>query len=337
MRRFLEIQPGRPVAIRARGTLPHAVHLFDAPSILAVNTALAARRPLLVRGEPGTGKSQLARAAAEALGRVYLSKTIDSRTEARDLFWSFDAVERLAEAQVQGALGRGDAAAVRESLSPRHFLEPGVLWWAFDWESASRQAKDVGEEPPESPEGWTPDDGCTVLLDEIDKADSSVPNGCLEALGSGTFSVPGRREAVALESERPPLVVITTNEERVLPDAFLRRCIVLQLSLPDDRGRLVDLLSERGRAHFPNAAAPLKDSNSGPAPLSDAVLKRAAELLAEDREAVRGRGLTPPGQAEYLDLLRALSELARGEEAQRGLLEQISGFALRKHPEEGLR
>ena len=96
--KYLEIQAGSQVRLQAPPGLPELVHVFDEDSIQAVNAALAARRPLLVRGEPGIGKSQLARAAAKALGRVYVPFVVDARIESRDLLWHFDAVARLAEA-----------------------------------------------------------------------------------------------------------------------------------------------------------------------------------------------------------------------------------------------
>ena len=85
--------------------MPELVHVFDEATIQAVDAALAAQRPLLVRGEPGIGKTQLARAVAKDLGRAYVQRVVDVRTESRDLMWRFDAVERLAEAQLRGALG----------------------------------------------------------------------------------------------------------------------------------------------------------------------------------------------------------------------------------------
>src|SRR3954469_13233582 len=97
--RFLDVAPGHEVPLAPRGCLPEQVHVFEEEAIQAVNAALAAGRPLLVRGEPGIGKSQLARAAAKCLGKAYIPHVVDSRTESRDLLWHFDAVGRLAEAQ----------------------------------------------------------------------------------------------------------------------------------------------------------------------------------------------------------------------------------------------
>jgi MoxR-like ATPase len=316
---YLDRRDGDLIPLPPRGGLPASVHLIDEASILAVNAALAAGRPLLVRGEPGTGKSQLARAAAEALGRAFVPHAVDGRTETRDLLWSVDAVARLAEAQVMGALGVRDEAEVRRRIDVLEFLQPGPLWWAFDWASAAEQASRSRATSPATPAGWTPEHGAVVLVDEIDKADAAVPNGLLDALGQGRFDVPGRT-AVEMDRVRPPLVVITTNEERALPDAFLRRCLVLHLALPEAAGALVDALVLRGRAQFPRC--------------SDALLRRTAEMLAQDRDELRRRDLAPPGLAEYIDLVRAVTAQRATEAEQLDLVQRIAGFALRKHPPE---
>ena len=195
---------------------------------------------------PGRANS---RAAAEALGRAFLPHSVDGRTEPRDLLYTVDTVARLAEAQLMSALRDVEPREVRRRIDVLEFVQPGPLWWAFDWDSAREQARRSGAGEPVTPEGWVPEHGSVVLVDEIDKADSDVPNGLLEALGHGRFDVPGRA-AVTLDRTRPPLVVITTNEERALPDAFLRRCLVLHLTLPEEAGALVRTLVERGRAHF---------------------------------------------------------------------------------------
>jgi MoxR-like ATPase len=313
--KYLPWNPEAPqVDLPEDGLAPAGVHVFDLESVEAINAALAAERPLLVRGEPGSGKSQLARAAAVALGRPFLSAVIDARTEARDLFYTFDAVERLAEAQLLGASQDLD----RSRLAVERFLTPGPLWWAFDWGWARRQAAEVRAPEPTPPDGWEPGQGVVLLIDEIDKADSSVPNGLLEALGQGRFTCPGGK-TVAWQTQARPLVVITTNEERTLPDAFQRRCLVLQLSLPDDQPEeLVAWLMERGKAHFPS--------------LGETILRLAAQQLAQDRAAVKRRGLMPPGGAEYLDLLRALQDLAPGDvQEQERLLARLKRLVLDKH------
>lgn len=313
-----QLSPGRIISLPAQHGQPKSAHVIDGDSILAVNAALVTGRPLLVRGEPGTGKSQLARVAAQVLGRALVQHAVDSRTETKDLLWSLDAVARLAEAQLVGSLHDAKSEDVHKRMAIENFLHPGPLWWAFDWLSAEAQARRVQLGTPSTPSGWQPAAGVVVLIDEIDKADPSVPNGLLDALGHGRFEVPGR-EVVSMKTEPRPLVLITTNEERSLPEAFLRRCLVLHLSLPGTKEALIQALTARGRAHF------------GPKTCSDAVLKAAAEQLAADREEVGRRGLSPPGLAEYIDLLRAVSE-QQTEASQLELLRQISKFAFQKHP-----
>ena len=319
--KFLRNKDRDVVELAATDAMPEAVHVLDERSIQAVNAALAAKRPLLIRGEPGIGKSQLARAAAKELGRAYVHQVVDSRTESRDLLWHFDAIERLAEAQLRGALG-DDKATVKQELQVTNYLHPGPLWWAFDWLGAKKQAALVSRPQPPQWDGGNPDNGCLVLIDEIDKAESDVPNGLLEALGAGTFTPQGCDVPVQVD-KIAPLVLITTNEERALPDAFLRRCLVLQLalpSLPDDREAFQSLLVERGRAHFKAAA--------------DSVLAEAASILIDYREELlRLHRLPLPGQAEYLDLLRAVIKLGNTPERQEELLFEIAQYTVRKHPD----
>ena len=293
----------------------------------ALRAALGAKRPLLVRGEPGVGKTQLAEAAAVALGRLLLTITVDSRTESRDLLYSFDAVRRLAEAQLLGStpcLDDKERAQRRDDLDPRKFLIPGPLWWAFNWRSALEQA-DLAGAPKEYDETkWSKAQGAVLLIDEIDKAEADVPNGLLEALGSRHFVAPHGAGTVAV-GQHAPLVIITTNEERSLPDPFLRRCVVLTLKLPgNDRDvenrALQDFLIARGRSHFPRC--------------SQAVLETAAEQLARDRHAAFRDQVTPlPGQAEYLDLVRATLDSDPDPSAQLKNLQRFSEFILRKHGE----
>lgn len=318
---MLDLTAGDQIQLPDRGDLPASVHVIDADSIDAINAALVTGRPLLVRGEPGTGKSQLARAAAEALNRVLVTHTVDSRTETRDLLWSVDAVARLATAQLMGALPGQELRQAMERIAIRNFVQPGTLWWAFDWASAQEQAKLVRQSPPRTPDGWSMDRGVVVLIDEIDKADPSVPNGLLDALGHSRFEVPEGAPVVCSRGCRP-LVVITTNEDRALPDAFLRRCLVLHLTLPSQRASLIAELVARGQVHFPKCDV--------------TVLTAAAEQLATDRETLRERDLAPPGLAEYIDLVRAVTELRPSRNEQLDLLQRMAKFALKKHPLEHL-
>lgn len=314
---FIQIKPEKTVELTPLGGVADQVHVFDVDTTQALNAALAAGRPLLVRGEPGIGKSQLARAAAKVLGRAYIQFVVDARTESRDLLWHFDAVERLAEAQLAGALGE-DRNSVRQRLRVQNYLRPGPLWWAFDWKDAERQAEVARAAVPPQHDGGDPQNGWVVLVDEIDKAETDVPNGLLEALGAGRFTPFGRADPV-VSSGIAPIVVITTNEERALPDAFVRRCLVLFLSLPPDKDRLITFLVHRGRAHFPDA--------------EQEVLNAAAEQLCKDRQHAADQHWLPlPGQAEYLDLMRAVLFLAPDQPGRQiEVLREIARYTLQKH------
>lgn len=338
MNDFERLDQSQKATFDQRDPQKRAAHCFDDDddaSRMALKAALAAERPLLVRGEPGVGKTQLAKAAAWLLERPLISYVVDAHTEARDLLWSLDSVRRLAEAQVCHAQGMEPKDA-RAALALHKFVEPGPLWWGFNWEGAGDQLKKAGlatDKELESAKGFVAgqtarlrldcgpkanaSNGRVILIDEIDKADADVPNGLLEALGSRGFTPRACDPVVA--TGPTPLVIITTNEERVLPDAFVRRCLVLHLDLPEDSETLQKLLVRRGRAHF-----------SKKAEISDAVLKKAALLLAQDRQ----KATAPrPGQAEYIDLLRAYRRicLEQGAEAADGLMERLQKFTFQKH------
>ncbi len=338
-----EIDCSKSIELISEGNRPEQYHQFEPESARAIRAALGAKRPLLVRGKPGVGKTQLAEAAAKMLNRPLVRRVVTSRTEALDLLWEFDAVMRLAQAQITAALATvldtgskpegsppGDLGKdrrvtrqLRKRLSVRRFLRPGPLWWAFDWMSAVQQARLSGSPEPTLDPGADPANGCVVLIDEIDKADTDVPNGLLEALGSGEFTPLGSRNAIKVTGE-PPLVIITTNEERVLPNAFVRRCLVLRLKLPDDDDKLIDLLKKRAAIHFPLHAKSGK---------YDGLFHAAAVMLVRDRKAARQQLVEPwPGQAEYLDLLRAVLHLEPDTvENHQAILESVAEFALRKH------
>lgn len=321
MLNFLSITPGHITALPSPKGAPGRVHEFDERSIAAVNLALAAKRPLLVRGEPGVGKTQLAEAVAAELQRAYYPFTVDARTESRDLLWRFDAVMRLAQAQLCGALHQ-TPEAIETALDVTRFIHPGPLWWAFNTKSAGR-ASPSGSTTPLKPydnearqaNGWV------VLIDEIDKAESDVPNGLLEALGAVQFTPFGYEEPVRV-GDVPPLIIITTNEERALPDAFVRRCLVLHLELPSHEDALINYLMQRGRAHFNRRTT------------TDEVLREAARQLVGDRRVAAEQQLSPlPGQAEYLDLIRGVVELApRKFKDQLRLIQSAARFTYKKHP-----
>lgn len=301
----------------------------------AINAAMAANRPLLVRGEPGVGKTQLAKAAAAYLKRPLVSMTVDANTESREIMWTFDAVQRLAEAQVAAVTCGNDPDELRRLIDVKQFVKPGPLWWAYSWDTAKAQLREH-EEPPASPKSWTSEKGVVILIDEIDKAESEVPNGLLEALGSRQFMPQGWRNAVTLAAHvAAPLIVITTNEERMLPDAFVRRCFVLHLELPllsqqepktpdelkADQA-FVEFLQVRGKAHFPIANFPAAD---------DALLTEAASmLLADRRHAMQHRLFPLPGQAEYLDFVRAVVTMRFTPAEREKVFDQVRTYAFRK-------
>ena len=309
------------IPLPQRGSWPAAVHRFDEESAWAVRAALAAQRPLLVRGEPGSGKSQLARAAAEVLGRLFVAEVVHARSESQDLQWRFDALGRLGDAQAMGA-GSHTPEEVRQRLAQRNYLSPGALWWAFNWKTALEQHQLGGQQStrPQPPTDWTPEHGSVLLIDEIDKAEADLPNGLLETLGNGAFTVPWLEQAVSAPPGTPtPLVVITTNEERELPAAFVRRCLVLNLRLPREREDFIATLIERGTLHFGERC-------------TAEVYREAAGQLWQDRRAAEDQGLQGAGQAEYIDLLRVVVTLAPALQKQSELLANVRDFALRKHP-----
>lgn len=290
-------------------------HIFNSKDILAIEAALLTGRPLLVYGEPGIGKSQLARAAAICLDRNFRAMVVDAATEARDLRWREDLVGRLAKAQYIGALNEEQARKELDELNVQRFVWPGPLWYGFNWVEAVKQeaiasGKSVNSEALQGT-------GTVVLIDEIDKAESDVPNGLLEALGAREFTPPGANEPIVAKHD--PLVVITTNDERPLPTAFVRRCVVHHMKLPEEPISLISELVRRGKAHFPKGGKHLET---------------AAKMLAEDRAKAIRLGLRQsPGVAEYIDLLNALfsENLKQGSDAEK-TLEKLRDFCLRKHP-----
>ena len=178
---------------------------------LAVNAALTLQRPLLIKGEPGTGKTMLAEEVAEALGMPLMQWHIKSTTKAQQGLYEYDAVSRLRDSQL------GDER-VRDI---HNYIVKGVLWQAF-----------TAPEP------------VVLLIDEIDKADIEFPNDLLRELDRMEFFVYETREMVV--ATHRPLVIITSNNEKELPDAFLRRCFFHYIRFPDD-----ETMKAIVEVHFP--------------------------------------------------------------------------------------
>ncbi len=312
-------------------------YVFDATAKDAINAALAINRPLLIKGEPGVGKSQLAKAAAVALERAYIPFVVNSCTEAKDLQWSFDAVARLADAQIEGALCKTEEQREksRKTLALKRYIKPAVLWAALNWKSAQDQYKKTNNPDDKTLENYlnsanAETKGVVVLIDEIDKADSSVTNGLLEVLGSNRFQPDGLEEHIGAaeatdatemtskkegsQASQPikPLIIITTNEERTLPDAFIRRCLSVTLGLPQSQHDQIEYLVNHAEPNFPDLVDLQfpQDSQDNQQDLTDnhsSLIKAAAEMIIKDRQlAIENSWYPLPGQAEFFDLLRGL-------------------------------
>ncbi|WP_026604495.1 AAA family ATPase [Methylomonas sp. 11b] len=317
-------QPQEVIEYPDCGSWGQGKYLLDKASAYALEMALATKRPLLVKGDPGLGKSYLARAAAAKLKRKFIAEVININTEGQDLLWRYDPVARLNDAH----------AGIKDDdkLNPKHYLNPGVLWWAFGWNSAASQYNDVCRHKiycPQTSNDGALENGIVLLIDEIDKAEPSLPNALLEVLGNGGFEVPLLGETIgknsAADSKQaltPPLVIITSNDERELPAAFIRRCLVLHLHIDED---VEGWLLERANVHYDDYQC------------SETVKRLAARQLIADRQEAERHGTVKAGLAEYLDLLAALDEMTDRclqdkdrDDHQESLLADIQHFVLRK-------
>lgn len=315
----------------AVGTWQPSWYLLDGRSQDAIDLAVASGRPLLVRGLPGTGKSDLARAAAEYLRRAFVYEVITARTEPQDLLWRFDAIARLADAQAR------DASA--DTVQPLDYISPGPLWWALNWQSAEKflvkHPNTAAQRPDteltllnaaEKQVDRATSNGTVLLLDEIDKADSELPNSLLEVLANTGFRMPWGGMEIKSASVARPLIIITTNEDRELPPAFVRRCLVLNIVPDGDFGAWI---ISRARVHFRDPE--LKCDSLRPA-LAQGILNAAADELLQERQQNRGDG-PQPGLAEYLDLLRGLHHLAPNDtQEQLNWLNRVYSFVYHKQP-----
>ena len=183
--------------------------------MLAVNAAITLKRPLLVKGEPGTGKTMLAEEVSAALGMPLLQWHVKSTTKAQQGLYEYDAVSRLRDSQL------ADAESSLKVRDIRNYIVQGVLWQAF-----------------------TSDAPVALLIDEIDKADIEFPNDLLRELDRMEFFVYETRELV--KARHRPVVFITSNNEKELPDAFLRRCFFHYIKFPD-----ADTMKSIVDVHFP--------------------------------------------------------------------------------------
>ena len=217
---------------------------------IAVNAAVTLQRPLLVKGEPGTGKTELARQVAASLDLPLIEWHVKSTTKAQQGLYEYDAVSRLRDSQL------GDARV----NDVRNYIRKGKLWQAF--EAPGR---------------------VVLLIDEIDKADIEFPNDLLQELDRMEFHVYETGETI--RAAHRPVVIITSNNEKELPDAFLRRCFFHYIRFPD-----AETLAAIVRVHFPG--------------IKDQLLTAALTQFYELREVP---GLKKkPSTSEVLDWLRLL-------------------------------
>jgi MoxR-like ATPase len=288
------------------------LYLYDEDIVLLVNVALATKRPILVFGPSGSGKSSLAHNIARVLDRKYYEFVVTSRTKSQDLLWRFDAIRRLSDAQIHSLTSKEEIP--QKSYFP--YIEPAVLWWIFDPESAQMRGAinhdkdDLGFPKAEdlaSSDSIEAKNGSVLLIDEIDKADLDFPNNLLVPLGSNSFRV----DEIGLEVKSKtdaPLIIITSNGERKMPEAFIRRCVILNLDFPTDE-KLLQIAQKTIGSEADQVAVYSKILS---------IYKNIHNLNGEENTQI------PISVAEYLDAARAALALKISSEdiAFKKLIEQ---------------